>query len=559
MKSSIALQAQKLNKFVFYVSSIAIALFGILYSFGEVKAETITLLDDSKSSVLWENNYTDANTTKNSASFVATTNNIYSVKALIVSVNQYSSYGDNPFYMRVMDSSDQVVGETSLTWASINQMAGGSDWGWCMANACNTFTEFVFNEPVEITEGNTYYFQIFTPYNVRIGRNSDDLFAFYSYYDIFYTSSPVSSVYWAGVGQQSASSPSNWKVPIYYDFCDGYSSIESVRLSLCIPDEDDSICYDEGFPYKMLKENIGPFQCQGIAYLEGNLHYFNNSSGQTLVPALSINYYDEVFPSEVVKGGEFSYTLYEDSFDSYLLANVDGSINLSLSSTSTPIGFVYDLEAYNWEDEDSFVCLYNLESESIVSETCVSLTSSSGLSSVSLLTPSIDFDQPFILVYVEDDIDIRLSSNSFSVVWGQGRSIWSSYLSSSTSATTSQLYLPIKNILDWGIGVVSKVFPFNVVRFLNDAWFLSANSEALPFSFFKLVDENNNIVVSLPVSVFGSDKTFVLFGPSILGDNQAMIDFFDDIRSLSTYFFYALFFFALYRMSKGIYKEIREY
>ena len=172
----------KLNKFVLYVSAIAIALFVFAYNVGELKAETITLLDDSKSSVLWENAYIN-NTTKNSASFVATTNNIYSVKALIVSADQYSSYGDSPFYMRVMDSADQIVGETSLTWSSIDQMAGASDWGWCMANGCNDFTEFIFDEPVEITEDETYYFQIFSPYNVHIGRNSNDLFAFYSYYD----------------------------------------------------------------------------------------------------------------------------------------------------------------------------------------------------------------------------------------------------------------------------------------------------------------------------------------------------------------------------------------
>lgn len=187
----------KLNKFVLYVSAIAIALFVFAYSVGEVKAETVTLLDDTKAGVIWENYYVDpSNTphTRNSASFVATTNNIYSVKALIVSYNQYSSYGDSPFYMRVMDSADQIVGETSLTWTSINQMAASSDEGWCMANGCYAFTEFIFDEPVEITEDETYYFQVYFPYHARLGRNdsTNDLFAFYSYYDADFE--PSSSV-----------------------------------------------------------------------------------------------------------------------------------------------------------------------------------------------------------------------------------------------------------------------------------------------------------------------------------------------------------------------------
>jgi len=367
------------------------------------------------------------------------------------------------------------------------------------------------------------------------------------------------SVFWAGVGQQAPTSPNNYNVPLYYNFCDIYQEAREVRLSLCLNTSPENDCYDEGFPYKMLKFGIGPHQCSGLTYLSGNIHWPNNPSGQSLTPALTVDWYDNS-PMTVYKGGQFSYVLYGDISSNYLLANVSGSISLPLTGTSTPIGFVYNLESYDWEHEDSYICTYNLESQSIISEQCVSLTSASGLGSISLPTPPLDFDQPLAFVYVENNTQIRLMSNAFTVIWGQGRAIWEDLLG--LNEDDQEGINAFYNLLKKWWARLKNIFPFNFPNAIITAW---QNSETAPLTpdlaFLNVANENGDIKASFPKEWLGTSTNMEIdiFGESMIANgSQSAVDFFANFRKFTKWLQYFAFAFGVFYLVKRVISDLTE-
>ena len=78
-------------------------------------------------------------------------------------------------------------------------------------------------------------------------------------------------------------------------------------------------------------------------------------------------------------------------------------------------------------------------------------------------------------------------------------------------------------------------------------------------TFLNMSDQDGNLKIYIPQQYApNASTTLTVFGPDIFDDNVGMSNFFTGTRTLSTYLFWAIFLFAIYRMGHNIYLELRQ-
>lgn len=116
----------------------------------------------------------------------------------------------------------------------------------------------------------------------------------------------------------------------------------------------------------------------------------------------------------------------------------------------------------------------------------------------------------------------------------------------------------IKGLVQTFITGFQSIFPFNIAYQFYNAWTTSEN-QSLPTGLSWLTtNATDNMYITMPKELTGAatDTPMLAFGSDIFEDNAIISEFFEFIRSLSTYLLWTGFLYLIYGLAHKTYDEI---
>lgn len=259
------------------------------------------------------------------------------------------------------------------------------------------------------------------------------------------------------------------------------------------------------------------------------------------------NYFYETYP--------INYT-FSDTSENYLQSGVVSPLNVDIDANypSTIISFNYNFENLDWED--SQVCLYNYSGKNSTNY-CADIASAKGFGLINIPVPEAPVDFKF---YFQSSISNNLKSNSFIVNFTNTDSdIALVDFQTGVDDFVPSAFEPFLAFLNKGKDIIKNTFPFGFLSSIAKSWEDSKNASS-SISFFSFIDNEGNIKFTPSSKLTGNtNTTIVLFGPAIFNNADLGIGpLFAEIRNISTYLLWGLFFFLLYKFARDFYKELNE-
>jgi len=560
MKKS--LKNKKLNKFCLYVGFFALVLFGVAYSFGEVKA--VELLAYEYMPVSGASNYNNGSYADYNKSFdfsfVASTTNITKFDTWLFRSDSatangtwcsynYNDCGASDFATLSIYSDisrTELVAMASLLWSDIQLCSDGntSDYmcqGWIMANT-QPATVFIFDTPVALTVSDTYYITITSTAYVGMGfKNWNSDYAYRAYYDDAYSASDDYILYYGDEPYyQEINEPVN--IPFVYNICDTWDSENSYSVRL-VDSEDNDI-------------------------LENN-KILSSCSGSNFVYPFS---YDEEFSDDVriiifddedniiVESEEFSFSIYtlilsNEAFIFYTLDN-PLYINTDLGTGTEPVAFSYNV----CDDVDFASSTFILKDISNNIETEYTFTPTECYGNTYINIPYnqyMNLTFPAQIIYKNDD-EVLLESSVFQLVFYSNQLTDLTDLDDETATSTNI----ILNFATTQINKLKNIFPFNFPVAIITAWD-NSKTESLDSSldFLDMSESDGSLTATFPKewALTDEDLEFDFFSEDMItqGSSKAE-DFFASFKEFTKWLQYFLFAWAVIYFSRKIINDLTE-
>lgn len=371
-------------------------------------------------------------------------------------------------------------------------------------------------------------------------------------------------------------------LPVVYDVCEQYgTSSDTIWL---VPEftESEEVLTPQAIP-----------NCSGVA------RYTKPTFDEFTEPTKMIIYTDEL--GDLATSSEFQLTVYNPVITgSYIVQNLG---NLILTDTTNASGTKALPFSYNVCNDPNYststrIYLKNKDSNALTNYYTV-LATCSGTSTISI--PYFENMYHYFngnLTYVDNNGNQPVYSENFIVGF--------SPLSKPTNATSSSALFDLSShdlacsAEEWaeagetgvfnftklkcrtfksGLDIVfaiadipkfvvssfgwlfENLFPFNIPVKIKQAWDLSA-SQTLPsnIAWLDLTNENNDITLELPSAWSnGSSSEIVVFGDSIFKNTNSRLSlFFSNVRALTTYLYWGVFIFGIWRLGRRLYYELNE-
>ena len=540
----------KLNKFVLYVSSIAIALFVLAYSVGEVKAESVvgyeTVGNPNKSK---STSYGFAG-----ESFIASTTNITGLD--VMSGANWNGYLDLSLVIcKNPNTSDRY------SPCSENDIIYSEDFLDVYIPFDYEYFNLTFSDLVLLDIGSTYGFAVrdsnYNSFYVRgydtdvfsdglpLGKLLSDSYfkdlAFRLYFDNSFSAPNNYILYYGDVPYyQEINKPAH--LPFSYDICDTWSasSTYSVRL---VDDEDNDI----------LENNKILSSCGGIDFV---YPFVSSSDFSEYVRIIIFDDFDNI----IVESEEFLFNIYtpvldENSFIFYTLDN-PLYINTDLGTGTEPIAFSYNV----CSDSDFASSTFILKDVSNNIETEYTFIPTECYGNTYINAPYnqyMNLTFPAQIIYKNDD-KVLLESSVFQLVFYSDELTDTSDLDDETATSTNI----ILNFATTQLNKLKNLFPFNFPVAIMTAW-NNSKTETLnsDLAFLDMSDSEGSLTATFPKewALTDEDLEFDFFSEDMItqGSSSAQ-DFFSSFKEFTKWLQYFLFAWGFIIFSKKIINDLTE-